>query len=166
MGCHVAVSVFPFHCGIGTGWAIPTGRIFVTTVATLALFDDLMANPLVVRTPFGGHKRALNAFFNSCTNHWNHPLENYLVCIKKSREPFGPSQNRLKISRNVMPPGSIVNKNFTKKHKFLISWSRLAFLPLIVENKWSGWITQLPTFNQASYMSCKPKMKKPKNGIT
>ena len=92
MGCHIAVSVFPFHWGIGTGWAIPTGWKFRTAVATLAFIDDLMANPLVVSTPFSGHKRALYAFFNRCTNHWNHPLGYWIYSIKKAGNRLDPAK--------------------------------------------------------------------------
>jgi hypothetical protein len=73
-----------------------------------------MANPLVVRTPFSGHERALNAFFNGCTNHWNHPLDYFLVCIKKAGNRLDPAKTDLKIPGNIMVLKSVVNKNITK----------------------------------------------------
>jgi hypothetical protein len=73
--CHVAITIFPFGSWFRAGCAKPAGRKFSTTIATLALLDDLMANPVVVRTPFCGHKRTLHTLFNSCTMHWNHPLD-------------------------------------------------------------------------------------------
>jgi len=48
MGSQVTVTVFPLHFWLRACGAIPTGRIFGSTVATLALLDDLMANPAVV----------------------------------------------------------------------------------------------------------------------
>jgi hypothetical protein len=47
---------------------------FHLTAAAVALLHDLMANPAVIRTALCGHERALSAFSNGCTNHWNHPL--------------------------------------------------------------------------------------------
>ena len=151
MGCQVAVSVFPFHGGIGTRCAIPTGWIFGTTAATLALFDDLMANPLVVRTPFSGHKRALNAFFNGCTNHWNHPLEFGFVCIKKAGNRLDPAKADWKIPGNIMTLESIVNNYFAKRFEFFDSWSILDLWTLFILNKYSGRLPDYPTLVNQCY---------------
>jgi hypothetical protein len=74
-----------------------------------------MANPLVVSTPLGGHERALYAFFNRCTNHRNHPLDNLVDCIKKAGNRLDPAKTDRKIPGNIMIRGSIVNKNFKKE---------------------------------------------------
>jgi hypothetical protein len=79
-----------------------------------------MANPLVVGTPYGSHKRALIAFFDGCTNHWNHPLDDYLVFIKKAGNRLDPAKTNCKISGNIMSPESVVNKNISKWLNFPI----------------------------------------------
>jgi len=48
MGSQVTATVFPLGFRLRTRGAIPTGCIFGSTVASLALLDDLMANPAVV----------------------------------------------------------------------------------------------------------------------
>jgi len=83
MGCQIAVTVLPFDRRLRTCSAIPAGWEFGSTVATVTLLDDLMANPAVVWTPISGHKRALHTFFNGCTNHWNHPLNRAKFVKKK-----------------------------------------------------------------------------------
>jgi len=74
MRSKVAITIFPFRSRFRASCAKPAGWELGTAVASLALLDDLMANPVVVRTPFSSHKRTLHTFFNSCTMHWNHPL--------------------------------------------------------------------------------------------
>ena len=93
MGCQITVPVLPFHCRLRTCSAIPAGWEFGSTVATVTLLDDLMANPAVVWTPISGHKRALHTFFNGCTNHWYHSLSDEIL-QKKCRELCAPGPNR------------------------------------------------------------------------
>jgi len=76
---HVAVADLPFERRIGTGCTIPAGLDFHFTAAAAALFHGRMANPAVKRTALCGHERALSAFSDGCTNHWNHPLESFNV---------------------------------------------------------------------------------------
>ena len=94
---HIAVADLPFERRIGTGCTIPAGVDFHLTAAAVALFHDLMANPAVIRTALCGHERALSAFSNGCTNHWNHPLDIMVLIptIKRTGDyPLPSSKSR------------------------------------------------------------------------
>ena len=69
----IAISVFPFGGRIRARRAIPSGFHLDAPLAAFALLYDLVAKPPGVGTPLGGHEGALHAFFNRCTNHFNHP---------------------------------------------------------------------------------------------
>ena len=92
-GCHVcghvAVSHLPFHGRIRVRRTVPAAIILDRSIAAVALLNDLMANPTVVGTPFGSHKRAFLTFTNRCTNHWNHPPFFYLnPSFTKKNRPY------------------------------------------------------------------------------
>jgi len=74
MRCKVAITGFPFQRRIRTSCAVPFGRKLSGPIAAIALLHDLVANPAIVGTPLCSHKRALDTFFNGCTNQLNHPL--------------------------------------------------------------------------------------------
>ena len=94
MGCQIAISGFPLHGRFWTSGAVPTRWKLGGTVTTVALLHDLMANPAVVGTPGGGHKRALFTFTNRCTNHRNHPLSWFIKNMVTWPERFSLEQIR------------------------------------------------------------------------
>ena len=74
MGRQVTIAVFPFNGRFRASGAVPSGRKLGAAVAAIALLDDLVTNSTFIGASFRRHKGALHAFFNSCANHWNHPL--------------------------------------------------------------------------------------------
>jgi hypothetical protein len=85
MGGQVAIAAFPFGRRLGACTAIPTGFNLGGASASLARFDDLMAESTVVTAAFGAHKSAFGTFSDRLANHNNYPL-NFLQ--KKSRFDF------------------------------------------------------------------------------
>lgn len=72
----IAVAVFPLGGRLRAGAAVPAGFNFRRTVATLALFDDFMAQAAIVAASLCGHEGTFISFADRLTNHGNHPLLN------------------------------------------------------------------------------------------
>ena len=118
MGGQIAIAIFPFYGGIRAGTAVPAAGELGPPFATVALFDDLVADATVVRAAFWRHKGALGAFFYCCAIHWNHPLpalndetKNMRLQLSKIHASLNKSQKR----GNIVGLLRLVNRNLEKE---------------------------------------------------
>ena len=86
MGGQIAIPVFPFCVRFRAGGAVPLGRVFGFAVATVALFNDLMAFSAVVGATGSRHEMAFLTFSDSCTKQLYHLLLNSIKTKKKAWE--------------------------------------------------------------------------------
>jgi hypothetical protein len=63
------MTLLPFQSGFRARGAVPAGILLDGALASLALFDNFMAQAAIIGAAFGGHKRAITTFTNRITNH-------------------------------------------------------------------------------------------------